>query len=85
MSNSTRGFELELTCFLRYSSQARVELAFRRVLQPCRFRRIGLGGGFRFICFRGDEVAGEAARSIGRAGPGTKNKCCALRHVIGVA
>ena len=45
----------------------------------------GLEGGFRFRRVGRDKVAGEAARSISHACPGTGNEICALRHIVGVA
>ena len=44
-----------------------------------------LGAGFWFRRIGRDEVAGKAARPVSRACPGTENKSCALRHVVGIA
>ena len=49
------------------------------------FTGFWLESGFRFRRVGHDKVAGEAARSVNRASPGTENKGCALRHVVGVA
>ena len=43
-----------------------------------------LGDGFRFRRDRRGKVAGEVARSVSRACPGTENESCALRHVVSV-
>ena len=44
-----------------------------------------LGAGFLFGQIGRDKVAGEAARSVSCACPGTENEGCAFRHVVGVA